>query len=68
MNIIKKIINFIKKIFNKPEEVKKIEEAKIDKKEEFIQDIKIAPKEEKKKIQTLICEGDGLGIQKKISC
>ena len=68
MNIIKNIINFIKKIFNKPEEIKKIEEAKIDKKEEFIQNIKIVPKEEKKKIETLVCEGDGLGIQKKISC
>lgn len=41
MKIIEKIILFVKKLFIKENEIKKIE--------------------------TLICKGDGLGIQKKIS-
>jgi hypothetical protein len=35
-------------------------------KEEFIQSLKVTTKK-KKKIETLICKGDGLGIQGKIS-
>ena len=74
MNIIKKIILFIKKLFIKQDEVKKLSEQKVviegDKKESFMESLKITPtrKSSKKKIETLICSGDGLGIQKKITC
>lgn len=74
MNIIKKVVLFIKNIFIKKDEVKKLEEPKIivkeDKKNNFIESLKAptnVPKIEKKKVETLICEGDGLGIQGKIS-
>ena len=73
MNIIKKIIIFIKNIFTKQEDVKKLEQGRIitpqDNKINFINSLKINTLEEKtkKKVKTLICYGDGLGIQKKIS-
>ena len=40
------------------------------KKESFIESLKIATKEKrtKKRVETLTCNGDGLGIQKKITC
>lgn len=74
MNIIRKVILFIKNIFIKQEEVKKLTKpkntVKKDKEESFIEYLKISTIENKtkKKIETLICEGDGLGIQKKITC
>lgn len=75
MNLIKKIFEFIKKIFNKKEEIKMIEAISLtsvrEKKKKFIKELKedyIKRKLEKKKIETLICVGDGLGIQKKVSC
>lgn len=72
MNIIRKMILFIKNIFIKQEEIKALEEPKQivnqEKKTNFIESLKINTTERKKKIETLICEGDGLGIQKKISC
>ncbi len=75
MNLIKKIFKFIKKIFYKKEEVKMIEAISLtsvrEKKKKFIKELKedyIKRKLEKRKIETLICVGDGLGIQKKISC
>lgn len=74
MNIIRKVILFIKNIFIKQEEVKKLAEpkntVKKDKEASFIEYLKINTIENrtKKKIETLICEGDGLGIQKKITC
>ncbi len=73
MNIIKKMFLFIKNIFVKQEEVKKIEEPKIlenqDKKKDFLESIRITPteKRKKKKVETLVCDGDGLGIQNKLS-
>ncbi|MCI8654682.1 MAG: hypothetical protein HFJ48_02245 [Clostridia bacterium] len=71
MNIIKKIIKYIKSIFIKQEEVKLIEAPKEDinnKKAKFLETIKVNVIEKRKKmeIETLICEGDGLGIQKKL--
>lgn len=41
-----------------------------DKKESFIESLKIATpqKRTKKRVETLTCHGDGLGIQKKITC
>lgn len=75
MNLIKKIFEFIKKIFYKKEEIKMIEAISLtsvrEKKKKFIKELKedyIKRKLEKKKIETLICVGDGLGIQKKVSC
>lgn len=74
MSGIRKIILFIKNIFIKQDEVKKLIEPKItvkeDKKESFIESLKIATTEKrtKKRVETLTCNGDGLGIQKKITC
>lgn len=74
MNIIRKMILSIKKIFVKQDEVKRLQEPKIvieqDKKESFIESLKIATTEKrtKKRVETLTCNGDGLGIQKKITC
>ena len=70
MNIMEKIISFIKKIFNKQEEIKMIEAPKrvtnMKKKEDFFSSIKVfRPIQIKNnEIETLICMGDGLGIQK----
>lgn len=74
MKIIRKMILFIKNIFVKQEEIKALEEPKQiinqEKKINFIESLKITTteKKNKKRIETLTCEGDGLGIQKKISC
>ena len=75
MNLIKRIFEFLKKFFYKKEEVKMIEAISLtsvrEKKKKFMKELKedyIKRKLEKKKIETLICVGDGLGIQKKVSC
>lgn len=74
MKIIRKMILFIKSIFVKQEAIKALEEPKQiinqEKKINFIESLKITTteKKNKKQIETLTCEGDGLGIQKKISC
>ncbi len=74
MNIIRKVILFIKNIFIKQDEVKKLAEPRIivneDKKESFIESLKITTtqKTTKKRVETLTCNGDGLGIQRKITC
>ncbi len=73
MNIIKKVSLFIKNVFIKQDKLKKLPEPKNtiekDKKESFIKSLKITPTEKtkKKKIETLTCEGDGLGIQKNMT-
>lgn len=73
MNIIRKMILFIKSIFIKQNEIKKLPEAKIivnkEEREHFLEALKITtiPKITKKSVETLICTGDGLGIQKKIT-
>ena len=70
MSFFDKIKSFIKNIFYKKEDIKMIEEPRIDvkKKEEFIKSLKVNldKKRKSKRIKTLICEGDGLGIQKKM--
>ena len=70
MRIIQEIFSLIKKFFNK-EETKLLEantqNYNSDKKLKFIQSLKIVKTKKSKKIQTLVCDGDGLGIQKKIS-
>ena len=74
MNIIKKIFLHIKNIFIKQNEVKKLKEPndtiEQDKKKYFIESIKINITEKRlnKKVETLTSDGDGLGIQKKITC
>lgn len=74
MSIIRNIILFFKNIFNKKEYIKALEAPKqivnSDKKSNFIQSLKInsAEKTKEKKIETLICKGNGLGIQKKVNC
>ena len=73
MNIIKKMLLFIKNIFVSQDEVKKIQEPKISMEQEekmtFMQSLRITTTEKKlkKKVETLTCDGDGLGIQKKIT-
>lgn len=70
MNIIKHIIIFFKNIFEKQEKVKTLKEVKQieskEKKDDFTESLRIDT-ENNEKIETLICEGNGLGIQKKIS-
>ncbi len=74
MNIIKRIVLFIKNIFIKQDEVKLLTEPKTivreNKKESFVEFLKTTttPKRIEKRAQTLVCSGDGLGIQKKITC
>ena len=78
MSVIEKMISFIKRLFKK-EEIKLIEapievedEEKDKKKEKFLNYLKVEDavnkkKKSKGKIETLICVGDGLGIQGKIT-
>jgi guanylate kinase len=71
MSIIKKIMLYIKNIFIKQDEPKELEKAKVisneNKNEKFLESLKTATiqKKQDKKFEMLICEGDGLGIQKK---
>ncbi len=74
MNIIKKMIMYIKNKLIKHEDIKRLELPKqleeIQKKE-FIKSIKILNNkkeetEENEDVETLICVGDGLGIQKRL--
>lgn len=69
MNFIKKISLFFKNILKKESTIKAIEEPKeIQKsqnKKEFVASLKI--EESKKRVETLKCIGDGLGIQPKIT-
>lgn len=69
MNLIKRVILFFKKLLNKEESIKMIEEPiKKDDKIDFINSLKVdtEQKHKKKKVETLTCVGDGLGIQTKI--
>ena len=71
MNILNKIIAFIKNIFNKKDNVKMletpIEPIHNEIKKEFANSLKVSlSKKTKPKVETLTCFGDGLGIQNKI--
>lgn len=72
MNIFKKLFLSIKNIFIKKNEIKKLPEPENDinqdSRNKFIESLKVTSieKTNKKKVETLICNGDGLGIQKKI--
>ena len=64
MNWIKNIIAFFKR-----KKVKKIDSPEIQKsseKSEFTSSLKVNTINKKKEVETQICEGNGLGIQKKI--
>ncbi len=72
MNVIKKLILVIKKIFNKHKYIEVTRETNNninniinDQKKKFEDSLK-ATSIPKKKIKTLICEGDGTGIQSKL--
>lgn len=73
MSIIKKFVSFIKKLFSKQNKAEILPEPKVvsndGKKVAFADSLKVSPKKGKssKKIETPICIGDGLGIQKKIT-
>ena len=73
MSIVEKIILFIKNILLKKDEIKSLEEPKQinneEKKNDFLESIKVnIPSQiKKKKIETLVCVGDGLGIQNKLN-
>ena len=68
-----RIIDFFKNLFKRNKQ-KLIEEPKQinknDRYKDFINSIRVSNierKQKKKEITTLICEGDGLGIKKRIS-
>ena len=70
--MIKKIFSFLKKIFIKEKSIEKIEASKetvLEKpNEHFFNSLKCCViTKEKRKVETQICVGDGLGIQNKIS-
>ena len=71
MNIFKLILEKVKNIFVKKQEIVMLEEGKFDLKEEknkFKESLKVKIEKiyKKKKVETHICYGDGLGIKKKI--
>lgn len=70
MNVIKNIISFFKKLFNK-NDIKMIEAplqiVNSEEKNDFINSLKVNISQRiKKKVETLTCFGDGLGIQTKM--
>lgn len=65
MNFIKNIFLFFKRILKKEQGIKMLEAPA--EKTNFVDSLKINEVKEKKKVETLICVGDGLGIQTKIS-
>ena len=73
MNFVKNIIVFLKRIFNKENNIKMIEAPAVEvPKEEtsdFKKQLKVTKNEKQKssEVETLICFGDGLGIQTKIN-
>lgn len=68
MGVIQNIVLFFKRIFKKEDNIKMIEapakenEGKID----FVNSLKVNIIKKKKKPETLVCYGDGLGIKGKI--
>jgi hypothetical protein len=66
MSFLNKILTWVKKIFVKKEDIKMLEspseEGANENRNTFLESLKI--KVAKKKVETLICDGDGLGIQK----
>lgn len=77
MDVFKKIFSFLEKMLKKENDIKMIEDSQnikninsINQKENFIESLKqntVITKKIDKKIKTIICSGDGTGIQKKLS-
>ena len=73
MELIDKIISFIKKLIKKEDTIKLLEEGKPNEKlrtrEDYVKTLKVEINQTKKKkqIETLVCVGDGLGIQNKVT-
>lgn len=72
MNLIEKVLSFFESIFSRKEKVKMLEEpiepVINEEKTKFIESLRVKETKKKKgKIETLVCPGDGLGIQTKIS-
>lgn len=73
MKFLKKFFLFIQNVFNKKEEIKQIEAPKIDlykdQKEDFLKSIRVSsiPRRKNKNIETLVCVGDGLGFNNKLT-
>lgn len=70
MNIIKRISLFFRKFFVKESEVKMIEKSietfPKQTNSDFINSIKSSDPKKANKVETLICDGDGIGIQTEI--
>ena len=70
MNFFRNLFLAFKNIFRKHTEIKQLEAPKqfssSINRDNFIKDLKVNVKK-KKKIATLVCEGDGLGIQRKMT-
>ena len=67
MNLINRIVNFIKSKFTKNDKPKALEKTNHEEAQEktgFKESLSI---NSKNNVETLICPGDGLGIQNKIS-
>ena len=68
MNFFKKLYLFFKKRLNKKDNIKMISAPIIkENKENFINSLKVNPIKKQKKVESLTCVGDGLGIQTKIT-
>ena len=74
MNIFKKLLEKLKNIFIKKEEVVMLEKGRDDSNEEknkFKETLKVKIEKitrNKKEVETPICHGDGLGIKPKTEC
>lgn len=72
MNLFKKIIEKLKNLFNKKQEIVMLEEGKVDlnnEKDKFRESLKVKIEKitkSRKVVETPICHGDGLGIKPKI--
>lgn len=72
MSILSKIVEYIKRLFKKEKDIDLIDEPKIENvdienKNEFIESLRLNTVYESNKIETLVCVGDGLGIQGNIT-
>ena len=72
MSFIKRIIANIKRLFsrenNKNNLLEEKQDEEVSERENFLDEIKVnvEKKKSRKKVETRTCEGDGLGIQKKM--
>lgn len=68
MKFVENFFDLIKKIFCRKEEVKMLKEPITNLKENKFQELlKVNIEDKDNKVETLICEGDGLGIKKRMS-